>query len=71
MMDNAEIQKRCEAFLKELGVPGFVIFGWKKTPSTSSGQAQFGVVSSYNQMPKDAAIKGMTWALHDFVNRTF
>ena len=64
-MDNAEVQKRCEAFLKELGVPGFIIFGWKKADQ------QFGVVSSHYQMPKDAAVKGMAWALHDFVNRSF
>jgi hypothetical protein len=70
-MDNAEIQKKCEAFLKSLGVPGFLVFGWKKSPSANSEQAEFGVVSSYHQMPKDAAIKGMTWALHDFVNKSF
>lgn len=64
-MDNAEIQKKCEAFLKELGVPAFLVFGWRKKEN------EFGVVSSYHQIPKDAAMKGMTWALHDFVNKSF
>lgn len=64
-MDHAAVQRQCEALLRGIGVPGFIIFGWKK------GEKEFGVVSSYRDMPKDAAIKGMTWALHDFVNKAF
>lgn len=69
-MDQSEIQKRIEDFLAELGVPSFIVFGWKKDPSTSSGQAEFGVVSSYHDIPPNAAIKGMSWALSDFVGKT-
>jgi hypothetical protein len=68
-MDNAEIQRKCEAFLKELGVPGFIVFGWKKDEVDAAGHSQFGVVSSFHEMPVNAALKGLTWALHDFTNR--
>lgn len=67
-MDNNEIQRRCEAFLKELGVPGFIVFGWQKD-GAEKGQSQFGVVSSFHEMPVNAAMKGLTWALNDFTNR--
>ena len=29
----------------------------------------FGVVSSFHEMPVNAAVKGMTWALNDFASR--
>ena len=70
-MDNAEVQKKCEDFLRSLGVPGFIIFGWKKGEPVQGQQAEYGVVSSYHQVPKEAAMKGMTWALADFVKRSF
>ncbi len=63
-MDQLEIQKKIEAFLAELGVPSFIVFGWKKTDS------EFGVVSSHHQIPPKAAIKGMSWALNDFINKS-
>jgi hypothetical protein len=62
--DNNEIQKKCQEFLKELGVPGFIVFGWQKEKDS------YGVVSSFHRMPKHAAVKGMSWALHDFVNKS-
>lgn len=62
--NNDDIQKKCERFLAELGVPGFIIFGWQKDDKS------FGVVSSFHRMPVNAAVKGMTWALHDFTNRS-
>ena len=61
--DNEQIQQKCEAFLKELGVPGFIVFGWQKADE------QFGVVSSFHEMPVNAALKGLTWALNDFANK--
>jgi len=70
-MDNPDVQKKCEEFLQSLGVPGFLVFGWKKGSDEEGKKAEFGVVSSYHQMPKDAALKGMTWALQDFVQRSF
>lgn len=63
-MNNDEIQAKCEQFLRELGVPGFIVFGWQKD------DAQFGVVSSFHEMPVPAAVKGMTWALNDFVTKS-
>lgn len=62
--DNDEIQTKCEAFLRQLEIPGFIIFGWQK------GDQQFGVVSSFHEMPVNAAVKGMSWALNDFVNKS-
>ncbi len=63
-LDNEAIQKKCEQFLQELGIPGFLVFGWQKEDQ------QFGVVSSFHKVPVNAAVKGMTWALNDFVNRS-
>lgn len=63
-MDQEEVQKKVEAFLQELGVPSFVVFGWKKTDS------EFGVVSSHHEIPPKAAIKGMSWALNDFIAKS-
>lgn len=68
-IDNNAIQAKCEQFLKELGVPGFIVFGWQKDPE-GEGQTEFGVVSSFHQMPIPAAVKGMTWALSDFVAKS-
>lgn len=62
-MHPDDIQKKCEAFLKELNVPSFIVFGWKKS------EKEFGVVSSYHEMPSPAAIKAMTWALNDYASR--
>jgi hypothetical protein len=63
-LNNDEIQAKCEEFLRQLGIPGFIVFGWQKTDQ------QFGVVSSFHEMPINAAVKGMTWALSDFVGRS-
>lgn len=62
-MDSNEIQKQCSEFLQRLGVPGFVVFGWEKK------DGQYGVVYSSQKMPPNVAVKGMTWALHDFASK--
>ncbi len=62
--DNEEIQRKCEQFLQDLRIPGFIVFGWQKSDQ------QFGVVSSFHEMPVNAAVKGMTWALSDFVQKS-
>lgn len=62
-MDQPELQKRIEAFLADLGIPSFIVFGWKKN------EKEFGFISSYRQVPPNVAIKGLTWALHNFVNK--
>lgn len=63
-MDQPEIQQKVEAFLKELGIPSFIVFGWKKSDK------EFGIVSSHHEVPPNAAIKGMSWALNDFIQKT-
>lgn len=63
-MNQEEVQQKVEAFLKELGVPSFIVFGWKKS------EKEFGVVSSHHEIPPNAAIKGMSWALNDFINKS-
>jgi len=62
-MDQADIQKRIEAFLQDLGVSSFIVFGWQKTPK------DFGIVWSQHKMPPQVAIKGLSWALHDIVSK--
>jgi len=63
-MDQKEIEKKMEAFLKDLGVPSFIVFGWKKN------EKEFGIVSSQHKMPPNVAIKGMSWALNDFIHKS-
>ena len=63
-MDQQEVQRKIEAFLKELGTPSFIVFGWKKTPK------EFGVVSSHHEMPPSAVVKGLSWALNDIINKS-
>ncbi len=62
---DAAIQKKVEEFLRTLGIPGFIIFSYKKDDN------RFQIVSSYNQMPKVAAIKGLSKVLHEFIEREF
>ena len=62
--DQDIIQKKCEDFLRDLKVPGFIVFGWQKDAH------EYGVVSSFHEMPVNAAVKGMTWALHDFTSKS-
>ena len=64
-MSDEDIQKKVEAFLTTLGVPGFIIFGYKKEDD------KFQIVSSYSQMPKIAAIKGLSKVLNEFIDREF
>jgi hypothetical protein len=63
-MDSQEMQRRCEAMLKELGCPSFIVFGYQREGD------QFSVVSSFHDMPPQAAVKGMSWALHDYISKS-
>lgn len=63
-MDQPEVQKKVEAFLQNLGVPGFIVFGYQKTGE------KFEIVSSFNKMPIKTAIKGLSKVLNDFISRT-
>ncbi|MBI3331420.1 hypothetical protein HYZ99_00485 [Candidatus Peregrinibacteria bacterium] len=62
-MDNEEIQQKCTEFVKSLGIPGFIVFGWQKPGD------QFGFVYSNHKMPPPVVIKGMSFVLNDFVNK--
>jgi hypothetical protein len=64
-IDSRVIERKCEEFLHALGVPGFIVFGWQK-----SENEEFGVVSSYHEVPPNVAVKAMTWALNDFAHKT-
>lgn len=66
-MNEEEVRNKCEAFVKSLGMPCFIVFGWEK--EVDEEQKQYGMVSSYHEMPTPAVIKGMTWALSDIVNK--
>ena len=64
-MSDSDIQAKVEEFLTTLGVPGFIVFGYKKENN------KFQIVSSYNKMPKIAAIKGLSKVLNEFIEREF
>lgn len=59
-----EIQKKCEAFLRELGTPGFIVFGWPKSDE------EFGVTYSAHDMPPQIVVKGLTSVLSDYTAKT-
>jgi hypothetical protein len=70
-MNEEEVRKKCEAFVQSLGMPCFIVFGWEKKDdeAKSVNQKQYGMVSTYHEMPTPAVVKGMTWALSDIVNK--
>ena len=63
-MNEEDIQKKVEEFLKSLDVPGFIVFGWKKD------EDQFGIISSFHEMPVKPAIKGISSVLNNFIQKT-
>lgn len=63
-MDDQAIQEKCEQFLKELGRPGFVIFGWPKN------NEEFGVTYSCHEMPPQIVVKGIASVLSDYAGKT-
>ena len=62
--DELAIQQKCEAFLRELGRPGFIVFGWPKNDD------EFGVTYSAHEMPPQVVIKGLTSVLNDYTAKT-
>lgn len=64
-INQREIEKKCQEFLEGLGVPGFIVFGWQKEPG------EFGVVSSYHEIPPPVVVKGIAWALHHVTDQAF
>ncbi len=62
--DNAEIQRRCEAFLKEIDVPGFVLFGRQEEDGSCT------VTYSVHRIGIKNALLGMLTAVTDLIKRT-
>jgi len=62
-MDNKEISAKCAAFLRELGVSGFIVFGWEKQ------DGKYGFVYSNHKTPPNVALKGMLWAANDIAQK--
>jgi hypothetical protein len=62
-MDTAEIQKQCEAFLKSINMPGFIVIGLQTDPENTQ------IVYSLKDMPLKGAVKGLTHTLNDLIGR--
>ena len=62
-MNTQEIQAQCEAFLKSIGIPGFIVIGLQTEPENTQ------VVYSLNNMPLKGAVKGLTHTLNDLIGR--
>ena len=62
-MDISEIQKQCEAFLKQMNVPGFILLGFQADPQNVQ------MVYSIKEMQPKAVIKGKTRMLDDLAGK--
>lgn len=62
-MNTPEIQKQCEAFLKSIGIPGFIVIGLQTGPDNTE------VVYSLNNMPLKDAVKGISHTLNDLISK--
>ena len=62
--DNKEIQRRCEAFLKEIDVPGFILFGRQEKEGKCT------VTYSVHKIPIKTALLALLTALTDLIKRT-
>lgn len=70
IMKQSDLQKRVEQFLNEIGVPGFIVFGYmEQEPNIEAAKQQLHIVSSFKDMPTNAAIKGLTRVVSDFANK--
>ena len=69
-MSELDIQAKAEEFLKSIGVPGFIVFGYMKHKDEVKPElSQFEVVSSFHEMPTNMAIKSLTKLLADFADK--
>jgi hypothetical protein len=67
-MDQKKIQQQVEQFLQGMGTPGFIIFGYIE-PNADEKNPRCSIVSSFKDMPANAAIKGISKVLSDFSNK--
>ena len=63
-MDNSEIQKKCEAFLKSLDLPGFILFGRQEENGSCT------VTYSVHKINMKSALLGMLSAVTDLIKRS-
>ncbi|OGJ61726.1 hypothetical protein A3A67_01520 [Candidatus Peribacteria bacterium RIFCSPLOWO2_01_FULL_51_18] len=62
-MNTEEIQKQCEAFLKQINVPAFIVLGFHADPENVQ------LVYSLKDMPLKSVVKGLTHMLNDLISR--
>lgn len=62
-MNTADIQKQCEAFLKSINVPAFVVLGIQSDPENVQ------MVYSLKDMPLKFVVKGITHMLNDMIGK--
>lgn len=67
-MDNDSIQKKCEVFLKELQVPGYIFFAWEKPEKKPDATKDYGFVFAAHEFPPPVAMKGHLWAMDQLVS---
>jgi hypothetical protein len=63
-MNDQEIQKRCEEFLQQIDVPGFILFGRQE----DNGECI--VTYSLHKITLKSALLGMLSAVTDLIKRT-
>ena len=59
LMNKVTIRHPGERVLKELGIPGFIVFGWQKAGK------EFGIVYSTRQTPPNLVVKGVSFVLQE------
>jgi len=62
-MDITQIQQQCEAFLKTINVPGFIVLGFQESKENVQ------MVYSIKEMQPKAVLKGLTHMLDDLVGK--
>jgi hypothetical protein len=65
-MNQDRIKDQVEKFLQGMGTSGFIIFGYIEPQDKESKNPRCTIVSSFKDMPTNAAIKGLTKVLADF-----
>lgn len=60
-MRDDDVRKRCEKLLKDLPVPGFIVFGWEKPGK------EYDVVYSAKNVPVKVMLRVIVSLLHDIV----
>ena len=62
-MDTAQVQKQCEAFLKQINLPGFIVLGFQADPENVQ------LVYSLKDMQLKSVVKGLTHMLNDLISK--